>query len=64
MQGYDKYFYSGPVMIFDKIATDHWTGETTATSEGRARTNLAYQFKKKFNLDPGAKISLPGKITH
>lgn len=62
MQEYSKYFYDGPVLIFDKIATDHWHGETMAPSENRARTNLAYQFKKKHDLVPGAKVNLPGQI--
>lgn len=62
MQGYTKYSYDGPVMVFDKIATDHWKGETSAPSESKARANLAYQFKKQYNLAPNAKVSLPGEM--
>ncbi len=63
MQGYSKYFYDGPVMIFDKIATDHWHGETMAPTENKARANLAYQFKKQFNYASNAKVILPYDVT-
>lgn len=44
-----KYFYSGPVMEFNTLLADIWEGETTAPSEKKARSNLAYQFKKANN---------------
>ena len=34
-----------------------------ALTESKAKTNLAYQFKKKYNMAPAEKITLPGKIT-
>lgn len=40
------YRYDGPVMEFDKCISNRWQGETTASSEKKARSNLAYQFKK------------------
>lgn len=57
-----KYIYDGPVMEFDTCIADHWKGETIAPSEAKARTNLAYQFKKNNNRIAGAKITLPGKL--
>ena len=57
-----KYFYDGPVMEFDKCIAGHWSGETMATSAAKAKTNLAYQFKKKYGRTAGTKITLPGKI--
>ena len=57
-----KWFYDGPVMEFDILVADHWKGETVAPSEKKARSNLAYQFKKKNNRVAGTKISLPGKL--
>lgn len=57
-----KYIYDGPVMEFDKCIADHWKGETIASSEKKARSNLTYQFKKHNNRLAGAKIALPGKI--
>lgn len=57
-----RYFYSGPVMEFGTLLADVWEGETTAPSEKKARSNLAYQFKKANNRIASSKILLPGKI--
>ena len=62
MQDYHKYTYDGPVMEFDRLLADHWKGETIAPSEKKARSNLAYQFKKNNSRITGTKITLPGKI--
>lgn len=62
MEEYHKYIYEGPVMEFDRLLTDRWSGETTATSEKKARSNLTYQFKKQNHRITGTKITLPGKI--
>ena len=59
---YHKFIYDGPVMVFDKCVADHWKGETIAPSEQKARSNLAYQFKKKNNRIVGTNVTLPGKI--
>ena len=56
------YSYNGPVLEFDKIVSNHWQAQTTATSEAKARANLAYQFKKINGKVPRTKITLPGKI--
>lgn len=57
-----KYKYEGPVMVFGVCVIDNWKGETTAVSESKARSNLAYQFKKQNNRVAGSNIILPGKI--
>lgn len=57
-----KYIYEGPVMEFDKLLTNRWKGETVADSERKARSNLAYQFKKNNNRIAAAKITLPGEL--
>lgn len=62
MEEYHKYYYDGPVMEFDRLLADHWTGETMAMSERKARSNLIYQFKKHNSRIVGTKITLPGKI--
>lgn len=59
---YIEYSYSGPVLFFDKVMTANWTGNTFAPSEKRARSNLAYRFRKEHGLAPGSRITLPGKI--
>lgn len=62
MEEKHKYIYDGPVMEFDKLVMDHWKGETIAPSEKKARSNLAYRFKKNNSRITGTKITLPGKI--
>ena len=59
---YERYAYDGPVMIFDKCVADHWRAETAAPSESKAKNNLTYQAKKACNLQPGTRVTLPGKI--
>lgn len=59
---YHKYTYDGPVLEFDTLIAEHWKGETMAPSEKKARSNLAYQFKKQNNRVARSKITLPGKV--
>lgn len=56
------YSYNGPVCEFGKIVASHWKGQTYANSESKARTNLAYQFKRDTGRVPRSKITLPGKV--
>ena len=56
------YSYDGPILEFDKIIANRWQGQTYAVSEAKARTNLAYQFKRDYGRVPRSKITLPGKI--
>lgn len=56
------YSYDGPVLEFEKIVDNCWHGQTYAVSEKKARTNLAYQFKRDTGRVPRTKITLPGKI--
>lgn len=58
----NQYTYSGPVMEFDRCITPKWVGKTVAKTEAKARSNLAFQFKKENNRMANAKIKLPGKI--
>lgn len=58
----DKYTYNGPVRMYENILTSHWKAETVAESEAKARSNLAYQYKKAYGLDRSTKITLTGKI--
>ena len=57
-----RFVYRGPVMIFDRCVTNSWSGETVAESKAKAKSNLAYQYKKRYNLTPGSKVTLPGEI--
>lgn len=57
-----KWSYDGPVTSFGKCACQRWHGETIAPTESKARSNLAYQFKKQNRLVPGARVTLPGPL--
>ena len=57
-----QYTYDGPVMEFERCISHRWTGSTMAVSEGKARSNLIYQFKKQNKKIPSSKITLPGKL--
>lgn len=56
-----RFTYDGPVMVFDRCV-GNWRGETMAESERKAKSNLVYQYKKRNNLVPSAKIDLPGNV--
>jgi hypothetical protein len=58
----NTYSYKGPVKSFETCIADKWEGSTQATSEAKARSNLAYQYKKGHNLSADAYITLPGKL--
>lgn len=56
------YVYSGPVLVHGKCVASMWSGETWAPSEKKAKSNLAYRFKKENNKLPGTNVELPGVI--
>ena len=56
------YSYDGPVLEFDRIIANHWKASTRAESEKKARSNLAYQYKKHTGKMPRSKITVPGKL--
>ena len=56
------YFYDGPVLEFDRIIANHWSASTRAESEKKARSNLAYQFKKQYGKVARSKITIPGNL--
>lgn len=56
------YEYEGPVMTFDQVLRLHWEGATYAVSPEKAKSNLAFRFKKESNRTADCKISLPGKL--
>ncbi len=57
-----RYSYEGPVMEFGTCINHHWKGETMASSEKKARSNLVYQYKKQNNRVVQTRISLPGTL--
>lgn len=59
---YRRYMYDGPVMEFDRCLVKRWVAYTIAPTPGKAKSNLAYRYKKKHGKLPTAKIKLPGRI--
>lgn len=59
----NRYIYEGPVMEFEKCIDPFWRSETYAESEKKAKSNLAYQYKRKTGRVINARITLPGKLT-
>ena len=57
-----KYEYSGPVMLFDKCIAYIKNAETIAPSEAKARSNIAYRWKKENGYGPNQKITLQGHM--
>lgn len=57
-----RYTYNGPVMEFERCVADHWKASTYALPEGKARANLAHNYKVSNGKALNAKIILPGKI--
>lgn len=58
----DLYSYAGPVTMFDRCVANIWKGETYASSEKKAKSNLIFQYKKQNGLVPSTRVSLPGKL--
>lgn len=58
----NKYSYDGPVKMYDECVASHWKGQTMAVSEKKAKSNLAYQYKKSHNLSSDTKITLTGNV--
>lgn len=56
------YTYKGPVMEFDRIICNDWSGDTIASTEKQAKLFLTHQFKVNNNRLPNARITLPGKV--
>ena len=56
------YSYDGPVLEFDRIIATHWKSTTKATSERKARCNLAHQFKQQYGKASQSRITIPGKL--
>lgn len=48
----NRYVYDGPVMEFDTCVTRRWKASTYAVSEKKAKSNLAYRFKKQIKNQP------------
>ena len=57
-----KYEFVGAVMHFDKCIAYIKHAETIAPSEAKARSNIAYRWKKENGYGPNQKIRLQGNL--
>lgn len=53
-----KYYYKGPVRLFDFVVEDDYEASTVAVSEKQAINNLAYQYKKARGYYPNTSYTL------
>lgn len=58
----EKYTYDGPVMKFDTCIKRRWSASTYAQSPSKAKSNLAFRFKKENGFTKDTKIILPGEV--
>ena len=56
------YSFTGAVMVRDKLAADVFKAETWAASPGKARSNIAFQFRCKANIANHVPVTLIGDI--
>lgn len=62
-QGKEKrrlYEYEGAVLIFDRVAAYNFHAQTMAASAAKARSNIAYQFRKAANIAEHIPVRLTG----
>ena len=56
------YSFTGAVKVYDRLAADVFKAETYATSAGKAKNNIAYQFRRKANIANHVPVTLIGEI--
>jgi hypothetical protein len=57
-----RYVYSGAVFSHGKMISNNWVAYTYAPSKSKARSNLAYRFKREHGYLPNAKVELIGSV--
>ena len=55
--------YKGPIMIFEKIASEDFEAYTYASSAAKAKSNFIYQAKCFLGRAENSKLTLPGTIS-
>ena len=55
------YEYEGAVLIFDRVAAHNFRAQTRAASAAKARSNIAYQFRKTANIADHIPVKLTGE---
>ena len=57
-----QYDFRGAVKIYDRVWASTFSASTYATSKQKARSNIAYQVRKKANLANVVPVTLIGDI--
>ena len=55
------YEYEGAVLVFDRVAAHCYRAQTLAVSASKARSNIAYQFRKAANIADHIPVKLSGE---
>ena len=55
------YTYEGAVIVFDRVVAHNYRAQTTAASPAKARSNIAYQYRKKANIADHIPVRLTGE---
>ena len=55
------YEYQGAVLIFDRIVDYNYRAQTRARSAAKARSNIAYQYRKDANIADHIPVELSGE---
>ena len=56
------YRYKGAVMEYGRVIARDWEAETFASSPGKAKSNLSYQYKSSHNKSSAYTIKLTGDV--
>jgi len=54
------YQYEGAVLIFDRVVANNYKAQTRASSAAKARSNIAYQFRREANIADHIPVKLTG----
>lgn len=57
------YTFNGAVWLYKTLVASSCRAQTRASSEKKARANIAYQYKKANNLADYVKVTLEGKLS-
>ena len=55
------YRYEGAVLIFDRVVAHNYHAQTLASSVAKARSNIAYQYRRKANIADHIPVKLTGE---
>ena len=56
------YTFCGAVKVYDRLVDESFRAKTCATSKGKARSNIAYQYRKKANIANHIPVTLIGDV--